>query len=330
MLESLTTELRAGRQLAEAEAERALRAILADDPEDSVIADFLIALAEKGESVDEIAGFARGMRRLCVPIRSGRPDLVDTAGTGGGRPTFNISTAAAFVIAASGVAVAKHGNRAATSRCGSADLLEELGVRVDRPAEVSERALDEIGICFLFAPLYHPAMKRVARIRRELGRRTIFNMIGPLTNPASAPFQLIGVYAPELTEKLGGALLRLGCRHAWVVHGTDGLDEVSVWAGTKVTRVKDGSLENFILPVNPESTVDFPSGGSPAENARLVRGILDGSVRGPARGVVLLNARVAIAIVTGMADAEAAELAKSVLDDGLANRKLDEMVEIYA
>jgi anthranilate phosphoribosyltransferase len=214
MLEGLTAELRAGRRLNEPEAEDALAAILSEDQGDAVIADFLVTLAERGESVEEIAGFARGMRRLCVPIRTRRADVVDTAGTGGGRSTFNISTAAAFVIAAAGVAVAKHGNRAVTSRCGSADLLEELGVRVDRPAEVSERALDEIGICFLFAPLYHPAMKRVARIRKELGRRTIFNMLGPLTNPASAPFQLIGVYSPELTEKLGGALLRLGCRHA--------------------------------------------------------------------------------------------------------------------
>jgi anthranilate phosphoribosyltransferase len=329
MLDELIRQIREGMDLDEAQAESALRAILSDDVEDSVIASFLLALAEKGESDGEITGFARVMRDLAVRIRSSREAVVDTAGTGGGRPSFNISTAAALVASGAGVAVAKHGNRAITSRSGSADVLQELGVKIDCPASVSEKALEELGICFLFAPAYHPAMKRVARIRRELGRKTIFNMLGPLTNPASAPYQVVGVYAPELTEKLAGALLKLGCQRAWVVHGLDGLDELSISAPSLVCRVENGECSSFeFKPVLARLAV--PEGGTPEENALLIRGLLDGSVTGPARDVVKLNAAVTVHVATGFPLSRATEMVEESLHAGAARRKLEELVEFYS
>jgi len=318
-----------GEDLDEQQAADALDAILSDDPPDSMISEFLVALADKGESESEIVGFASVMRRLAVPIVSTHPEFVDTAGTGGGRPSFNISTAAALVAAGAGVAVAKHGNRAVTSRSGSADVLLELGVSIDRPPEVSERALNELGICFLYAPLYHPAMKRVAAIRKSLGRRTIFNLLGPLTNPASAPCQVVGVFAPELTEKLAHALHRLGCRRAWVVHGRDGLDEVSVAAETRVTEVEAGEVRSFdFRPIG--ARLGIPAGGSPQENAQLIRGILAGGVTGPARDVVLLNAAVAIRVAANLSLSQAVEMAEDALLSGRAEKKLAELAEFYS
>ena len=329
MLEALKEQILAGTDLDEQQAMDALEAILSNEQADALIAEFLVALADKGESESEVVGFATVMRKLAVPVVSKHAEFVDTAGTGGGRPSFNISTAAALVVAGAGIAVAKHGNRAVTSRSGSADVLVELGLALDRPPEVSERALNELGICFLYAPLHHPAMKRVAMIRRELGRRTIFNLLGPLTNPASAPFQVVGVFAPELTEKLGRALLKLGCRRAWVVHGRDGLDEVSIQAETRVTEVQDGEIRSFdFRPVG--ARLGIPAGGSPADNAQLIRGILAGSVTGPAREVVLLNAAVAIRVATDTSLTLALKMAEDSLLGGLAWKKLSDLVDFYS
>ena len=205
MIEELTKVVQTDRDLSESEAQRALELVLSEETPDAAIAALLTALADKGESSEEIIGFARIMRQQVIPIQSRQEKLIDTAGTGGGADTFNISTTAAFIIAGAGVPVAKHGNRALTSRCGSADLLAALGVSIECPPEVARVALESIGLAFMFAPLFHPAMKRVAQIRRELKHRTIFNMLGPLTNPASAHYQIIGVYSPDLTEKLAEA-----------------------------------------------------------------------------------------------------------------------------
>jgi len=329
MLRKYCKRLEAGHSLTEEEAESCLSAILSGDCDDAEIAGLLVLLSDRGETVEEITGFARVMRKVAVKIRSEHSQFVDTAGTGGGASTFNVSTAAAFVISAAGVPVAKHGNRAITSRSGSADALEHLGVRVDREPEFSQRALNEIGLCFMFAPSFHPAMKRVAQIRRELGRRTIFNLLGPLTNPAAAPFQLIGVFSAGLTSKLAEALGRLGCKRAWVVHGRDGMDEISVCAETQVAEVRDAQVRNFTF--KPESlTPDVPEGGSPEENAGVIRGILEGKVGGSARDIVVLNAAAAVHIATEMSMDDALKRAGEVIDSGLALKKLGELVEAYS
>jgi anthranilate phosphoribosyltransferase len=329
MLQEYCRRLEAGQSLTESEAESCLRVVLSGDCEDAEIAELLLLLSDKGETVEEITGFARVMRRVAVRIKSEHPRFVDTAGTGGGVSTFNVSTASAFVISAVGVPVAKHGNRAITSRAGSADALEKLGVQVSREPEVSERALNEIGLCFMFAPSFHPAMKRVARIRRELGRRTIFNLLGPLTNPASAPFQVIGVFSADLTSKLAEALGRLGTERAWVVHGQDGMDEISVCSETHVSEVCDKRVRDFVY--RPESFAsEVPKGGSPEENAEVIRGLLDGGVGGAARDIVVLNAAAAVHIATEISMEEAVMRAGEVIDSGLALKKLGDLVEAYS
>jgi len=327
MLGDLTRRVKQGTDLTEEESGRALESILAESS-DQEIAEFLTALAEKGETADEITGFARVMKSNVIPIKSGHEKLVDTAGTGGGKSTFNISTAAAFVISGAGIPVAKHGNRAVTSKCGSADVLSELGMIVDRPPACSSAALEEIGICFLFAPTFHPAMKRVAKVRKSIGRRTIFNMLGPLTNPASALFQVIGVYAPELTAKMADAARRLGSRRVWVVHSRDGLDEVSIGADTWVSESSSEGVRSFeFKPI--EKKLGLPTGGIPEQNASLIRGILNRSVTGPARDVVVLNAAVAIHIATGKSLTSALENAEESILSGAALEKLDTAVEFY-
>jgi len=329
MLRKYTENLRQGINLSEAEAEEVLEEILSDRPEDSEIAELLVALAEKGETPEEITGFARVMRRKAVSIQSGHPVCIDTAGTGGGRETFNISTAAVFVIAGAGVPVAKHGNRAITSRSGSADVLIELGVSIDVPPSLCAEALNEIGLCFMFAPHFHPAMKRVAGIRRQLGRRTIFNMLGPLTNPASAPYQIIGVYSVDLTTRLAESLKRLGCQRAWVVHSYDGLDEISVADRTRVAEVNGTAVRSFEF--RPEQ-IQFgvPPGGSPAENAVLIRGILENKVSGPARDVVILNAAAALHMARGCRFDKALADAEEAVNSGAALEKLERLREAYA
>ena len=334
MLQELTRELEASRDLPQESAAQALELILAEGTPDREIMAFLSALYSKGETPSEIAGFARIMRRHAVSLRCRHRRFIDTAGTGGGADTFNVSTAAAFVIAGAGLPVAKHGNRAATSRSGSADVLQALGVQVGRSAEVARKSLDELGIAFLFAPLFHPAMKRVVQIRRQLPHRTIFNLLGPLTNPAGAPYQIIGVYSRELTWKLGQALAALGCRRAWVVHSRDGLDELSTAAPSWVTEVREDRHRGFEFDPASHAFASWDpeavSGGSPEDNARLARAILEGRQHGSPRDLVVLNAAAALHLAGESKFQVALDRAAESIDSGSAVRKLDRLIEAYA
>jgi anthranilate phosphoribosyltransferase len=331
MLQDFTKKLVGREDLDEIESEQCMESILAEDTPDTAIASFLTALARKGETSPEILGFARVMRRHCLRIQSRFSNLIDTAGTGGGRETFNISTTAAFVIAGAGVPVAKHGNRAVTSRCGSADLLEALGVNIANSPEQAESCLEDCGLAFMFAPVFHPAMKRVAAIRRQLGHRTIFNLLGPLTNPASASFQIIGVYAPELTETVATALAGLDCRRGWVVHSRDGLDELSPGAAARVSAVEEGSVRTFEFhPSKCRPGIEFGAalrGGSPSENAAKTLQLLRGLEDGPAREVVLLNAAAALSLAGQMDFTAALARAEEALDSGAALRKLNQLIK---
>jgi anthranilate phosphoribosyltransferase len=295
-------------------------------------AAFLVALRAKGETVAELVGLARTMRRLAAHVEVDRDDLVDTAGTGGGPSTFNISTAAALVAAAAGCAVAKHGNRSHTSRSGSADLLEALGVRIDLgPGEIA-RCIDEVGFGFMFAPRHHAAMKHVVPIRKELAVRTIFNFLGPLTNPAGATRQLLGVSDSHYQETIAEALVGLGCERALVVRADDGIDEIGLAGETRVIEVCDGGTEEWF--VEPRAfgcklaEVDEIGGGTPEENAATVRGVLDGQP-GPARDVVVLNAGAAILVGAGATDlAGGVERARESIDSGAASDVLARLVEM--
>jgi anthranilate phosphoribosyltransferase len=295
-------------------------------------AAFLIALRAKGETVPELVGLARTMRALATPVATGREDLVDTAGTGGGPSTFNVSTTAALVAAAAGCAVAKHGNRSNTSRCGSADLLEALGVNIALGPEQVGRCIEEVGFGFMFAPRHHAAMAHVVPVRKALGVRTIFNFLGPLTNPAGAQRQLLGVSDRHYQETIAEALVGLGSVRALVVAAEDGVDELSVSARTRVIEVADGGTEEwFVEPADlglAEAELGEVAGGSPEENAAASRAVLDGE-RGPRRDLVLLNAGAAI-YVGGRAGslAEGVEKATATVDDGAARGLLDRLVEV--
>jgi anthranilate phosphoribosyltransferase len=298
---------------------------------DAQIGAILAALASKGETFSELAGAARAMRRKALRIQTNADVVVDTCGTGGDLlHTFNISTTAAFVVAGCGVTVAKHGNRSVSSKCGSADLLEALGVNLEVGPEVVEEAVREIGIGFLFAPRFHGAMRHAAKARKELGVRSIFNMLGPLTNPAGANCQLIGVYAPELTEMFAQALKRLGSRHVFVVHGHDGLDEISVCAPTRISELKDDVIRT--CDITPEQLLGHQCepadmiGGSSEENAIITRKILNGE-DGPKRDVVVVNAGFAL-VAAGVAREfkEGIAIAQSAIDDGRAGQKLEALI----
>lgn len=292
----------------------------------------LAAWQLRGATATEIAGAARAMRTHMVPVVSSRSErAVDTCGTGGdGSGSFNISTAAALVTAACGVPVAKHGNRAASSLCGSADVLQALGVQLELEPEIQGRLLDEVGLAFLFAPRHHPAMRHAVPVRKELGVRTIFNLLGPLTNPAGVKHQLLGVYEPRLCPLLAGALNELGASRAWVVHGHGGLDEVALTGPTQITELADGRLRNHVL--SPEDLglercgVKELAGGDAAENAELLRKIFDGEA-GPRTDAVLLNAGCAL-LVAGGADhpKEGVARARAAVNDGRARRLLAEFV----
>jgi anthranilate phosphoribosyltransferase len=292
---------------------------------------FLVALRTKGETVAELVGLARTMRRLAAEVDAGRSDLVDTAGTGGGPSTFNISTAAGLVAAGAGCAVAKHGNRSSTSRSGSADLLEALGVRIDLgPAEVA-RCIDEIGFGFMFAPRHHAAMKHVVPVRKELAVRTIFNFLGPLTNPAGATRQLLGVSDRRYQETIAEALVGLGCERALVVCAADDVDEISVAGETRIVEVKGGRTEEWF--VRPEelgvelAEIEQIAGGDPERNAATVVRVLDGE-DGPPRDVVLLNAGAAILVGGGADDLRGGvERAREAIDSGAARTLLARLVE---
>ena len=291
---------------------------------------FVTALRLKGETVDEITGLAKTMRAKAIPVTVAEP-AVDTCGTGGdGLATFNISTAAALVAAGAGLKVAKHGNRAASSQCGSADVLEALGVKIDLNAEQVQKCLGEVGIGFMFAPTFHPAMKYAAAPRREIGIRTVFNILGPLTNPAGAKAQILGVADDSLVEKLALVLQSLGSHHALVVHGKDGLDEITLTGETHVCELKDDHIQSY--SITPEdfgfsrASLDSLRGGTAAENATMLRNILAGTL-GPQRDVVLMNA--ATALVAGDRTPsleEGVDLAQEAIDSGQALAKLEQLV----
>jgi anthranilate phosphoribosyltransferase len=293
---------------------------------------FLVALRAKGETVAELIGLARTMRRLAAEVEAPGDGLVDTAGTGGGPSTFNISTAAALVAAGAGCRVAKHGNRSSTSRCGSADLLEALGVRIDLDPGQVARCIEELGFGFMFAPRHHAAMKHVVPVRKELGVRTIFNFLGPLTNPAGATRQLLGVADPHYQETIAEALVGLGCERALVVRAGDGLDEISVSETTRVVEVRDGGTEEwFLVPEElgiERTEIGQIAGGTPDENAATVIRVLTGD-EGPARDVVVVNAGAAILVGGGAGDLEAGvERAREAIDSGAARRILDRLTEL--
>lgn len=287
--------------LTQEEAAAAMTEIMDGEATPAQIASLITALSMKGETVDEITGFARVMREKSVRVATSRDPLIDTCGTGGDRvKTFNISTVAAFVVAGGGVAVAKHGNRAASGTCGSADVLEALGVNLALSPDQVSQCIDEIGIGFMFAPGLHPAMKHAVGPRKEIGIRTVFNVLGPMTNPAGAKRQLIGVFSPHLTELMAGVLNNLGAERAMVVHGLDGLDEVSTIGPTQVSDVYDGSLRTFRLEVSetglPSARPEDLAGGlTPADCAEIFLSILNGE-QGPRRDIVLLNAGAAFAV----------------------------------
>jgi anthranilate phosphoribosyltransferase len=323
--------LASGRHLSADHAAAVLREVMDGSTSDVETAAFLIALRTKGETVDEVEGLARTMRELAVPVHVDRAPLVDTAGTGGGAPTFNVSTTAAFVAAGAGCAVAKHGNRSATGRSGSADVLEALGARIDlEPAAVAE-CVESVGFGFMFAPAHHAAMKHVVPVRRELAVRTIFNFLGPLTNPAGATRQLVGVSDPGYLETMAAALGRLGAERALVVSGEDGLDEVSASGQTQAVELREGTLDS--LTIQPEELgVERIRPGSlgacePDESAACARAVLAGD-RGPERSIVVLNAAAAI-YVGGEADSlvEGARAAEEAIDSGAARGAMERFVE---
>lgn len=295
---------------------------------------FLIALRAKGETVPEMVGLARTMRELAIPVKTGRDDLVDTAGTGGGPSTFNVSTTAALVAAGAGCAVAKHGNRSNTSRSGSADLLEALGVRIDLTPDQVARSIDETGFGFMFAPAHHKAMAHVVPVRKELAVRTIFNFLGPLTNPAGAARQVIGVADRRYQESIAEALVGLGSERALVVSGDDGLDEVTITGPTRMIEVLDGGTRELIAAPGDYGleTADLSEveGGSPEQNAEATRAVLAGE-SSPRRDLVLLNAAAAI-YVGGRAEdlAAAVELARSSIESGAAAQVLSRLVSFAA
>ncbi len=321
-----------GNQLDEEQMTQMMTEVLSGEITDAQIGAMMAALATRGESYEELAGAAKAMRRKAHRIQPPGSIVVDTCGTGGdGAKTFNISTTTAFVVAGCGVTVAKHGNRSVSSQCGSADLLEALGVKIDTEPEIVEEALFETGIGFLFAPVYHSAMRHAARARMEIGLRSIFNMLGPLTNPAGANCQLLGVYAPELTEMFAKALLHLGTRQAMVVHGHDGLDEISVCAPTRISELKEGLVKTFdLFPEQFFGGLADPgalAGGDSTENATITRKILGGS-SGDKRNVVVINAAAALLCAGKAADfPEGIKLAEASIDSGAAQEKLDSLVK---
>jgi anthranilate phosphoribosyltransferase len=331
MIQGFLKKIVQRQDLSEEEMSQMMTEIMSGNATEAQIGAVMAGLATKGETFAELAGAARAMRRKATRIHVPAATVVDTCGTGGdGAHTFNISTTAAFVVAGAGVTVAKHGNRSVSSRCGSADLLEALGVRLDVQPEVVEEAVQNIGIGFLFAPLYHGAMRHAAKPRKEVGFRSIFNMLGPLTNPAGANCQLLGVFALPLTEMFAQALRLLGARRAFVVHGHDGLDEVSVCAPTRVAELKDGIIRTYDL--TPEQLLggraepEALAGGDPADNAVITKRVLAGE-KGPQRDVVVVNAALALVAAGAAEDIPGGiRLAEAVIDQGAATAKLEALI----
>src|SRR5213594_322363 len=319
--------------LTEAEARQAMEEIMSGQATDAQIAGFLTALRMKGETSQELVGFARVMREKAEPLWDGDvPPVLDTAGTGGDRlGTFNISTAAAFIVAAAGVRVAKHGNRSASSRCGSADVMEALGLDIQMPIDRLRHAIKDVGIGFLFAQRFHKSMKHVMPTRTQLKVRTVFNILGPLANPASARFQVVGVSSPEIMELMANALHGLQVEHAFVVHGANGMDEVSISSRTYVVEMRQGEIRQFVI--SPEdfgiasAKIEAILGGDAAENAQIIESVFAGE-RSARRDVVLLNSAPAI-VAGGAAKTwkEGLQLAAEAIDSGAASKKLKELRE---
>ena len=348
MFPALIEKLRRQEDLSTAEAAEAMAAIMRGEAAPAQIAGLLVGLGMKGERPAELVGFARTMRANAVPIAANAGPVFDTCGTGGDRSgTFNISTASAIVLAACGMRVAKHGNRSVSSQCGSADVLEALGVNIQAGADTAAACLNEIGIAFLFAPTFHPAMKHAAQARKDLGVRTAFNLLGPLTNPARPARQLVGVPRPELTELLARSLSLLGSERAWVVHGADGLDELSTTGYTKVSECRGSSVQTFYVHPSDfglvKATPEALRGGDASTNAKIVRAVLSGEQgRAPfdvaqgspersrgARDVVLLNAGAAL-FVGGLATTvqEGISKAAAAIDSGAAIKVLEQLIAV--
>jgi len=339
-LRKATLRLMRGGNLSRAEAENFLGALLNPGATDAQVAAALAVLAVKGETVEELAGMAEAMRERALRLHSRYLQFIDTAGTGSSSvKTFNVSTAAAFVIAGAGLPVAKHGSRAATSNSGSADVLEALGVNTAATPETVERCLNDYGICFMFALLFHGGTARVAQVRRELGLHTTFNLLGPLTNPARAPFQILGVWDRSLLKRVASALGLLGAKKAWVVHGTDGLDEITLSGDTFVAACSarsDGVPDVETFTVRPEDfglkcrSLDGLRGGGPLQNAQVIRAILHGERNGrlsAARDLVIINAAAALHLAGVAPDLrQAAILARDSIDSGSAASKLDVLI----
>jgi len=335
-----------GQSLSRQDARAVMAEVLSGKCTDSQIAGLLVGLRMKGETVEEIVGFAEAIRAAAIPLNlkndsaldvsdTERDALVDTCGTGGDTSgTFNISTATAFVVAGAGVRVAKHGNRSISSKCGSADVMEALGVNINLPPERLVECLRQVGIAFLFAPLMHSAMKHVQTARRELKLRTVFNLLGPLTNPARASAQVVGVYSAELVDKLAEALSMLGVRRALVVHGMDGLDEITITGPTRIAEVRDSEVHTYeVTPEEfgmPRARLEDISGGDAAANAAIIRSVLDGT-QSARRDVVLLNAAAAL-VAAGKANhlSDAVPLAVESIDSNAAKKKLNDMVHFTA
>lgn len=332
MLSDAIDKLAAGGHLDRDEARRAAETILGSEVPDAAIAGLLVALKCRGETVEEIAGFSEGMRSACLSISPDVGTLVDTCGTGGdGRGTFNISTTAGIIAAACGVSVAKHGNRGISSRCGSADVLEALGVDIAMEPEEVRRCIEEVGIGFMFAPAFHPAMKRVMDARKALGVPTIFNILGPLGNPAGARRQVLGVNRRELLDLMGGVLRELGCEKAFVLHGADGMDEFTLTDETMVCEVGGGSVREYALAPEdlglPRCTLEDLAGGDAVEGAGIVRDVLAGN-GGPRLDISIANA--SFALVAGGASgslAEGVEAARRAVESGEAALVLERLVE---
>jgi len=333
MFQELIEKLARHEDLTTDEAAAAMSEVMAGRAAPAHIAGLLVGLAMKGERPVEIVGLAKAMRAHAVQVSKRYENVVDTCGTGGDRSgTFNISSCAALVVAAAGVRVAKHGNRSASSRTGGADVYEALGIRVTAPPAVVERCLAEAGIGFFFAPTFHPSMRHAGPVRRELGIRTAFNLLGPLTNPAGATRQLVGVPRPELTELMARALARLGSERAWVVHGADGIDELTTTGYTKISECRDGAVNTFYLHPSdvglPKAPAGALQGGDAHENARIIERVLGGE-RGPARDVVLLNAGATLFIAGAAASVDDGIVkASRAIDRGDARQTLQRLVKI--
>ena len=333
MFSDLLEKLTRHEDLTSDEAAAAMREVMEGRAAPAQLAALLSALVMKGERPAEIVGFARTMREHAVKLPNGAGEVFDTCGTGGDRSgTFNISSASALVVAACGVPVAKHGNRSVSSRCGSADVFEQLGVNISASPAAVERSLREARIAFFFAPTFHPSMKHAAPTRRDLGIRTAFNLLGPLTNPAGATRQIVGVPKPELTELMAHALRLLGTTRAWVVHGAEGIDEISIAGYTKVAECRDGAVHTFYIHPSEfgiaKGSAESLKGGDASTNAAIVRDVLAGKPGGP-RDVVLLNAGVAL-FVAGAADSVRAGIARAAeaIDSGAARATLETMARL--